>query len=101
MDSLPPVYWEQLATKGDLAASEQRLGNEMRSEFAKVYGELNSFRAETAAEFKNIRAETAAEFKSVRSEMALQFARQTRTMVFTMLGLAVPVLGAILAVGLS
>ena len=33
--------------------------------------------------------------------MALQFARQTRTMVFTMLGLAVPVLGAILAVGLS
>lgn len=101
MDSLPPVYWEQLATKSDLAASEQRLGNEMRSGFAKVYGELNSFRAETAAEFKNIRAETAAEFKSVRSEMALQFARQTRTMVFTMLGLAVPVLGAILAVGLS
>ncbi len=101
MASLPPVYWDQLATKGDLAASEQRLGNEMRSGFAKVYGELNSFRAETAAEFKNIRAETAAEFKSVRSEMALQFARQTRTMVFTMLGLAVPVLGAILAVGLS
>ena len=33
--------------------------------------------------------------------MALQFARQTRTMVFTMLGLAVPILGTILAVGLS
>ncbi len=119
IDSLPPVYWEQLATKGDLAASEQRLGNEMRSEFAKVYSELHSLRtetaaefakvynelhslrSETAAEFKNLRTETAAEFKSVRSEMALQFARQTRTMVFTMLGLAVPVLGAILAVGLS
>lgn len=101
MDSLPPVYWEQLATKSDLAASEQRLGNEMRSGFAKVYSELHSLRTETAAEFKNLRAETAAEFKSVRSEMALQFARQTRTMVFTMLGLAVPVLGAILAVGLS
>ncbi|WP_419848583.1 hypothetical protein [Candidatus Poriferisocius sp.] len=101
MDSLPPIYWEQLATKGDLAASEQRLGNEMRSEFAKVYGELHRLRTETAAEFKSLRTETAAEFKSVRSEMALQFARQTRTMVFTMLGLAVPILGAILAVGLS
>ena len=119
MDSLPPVYWDQLATKGDLAASEQRLGNEMRSEFAKVYSELHSLRTETAAEFKNfrtetaaefakvygelhsLRTETAAEFKSVRSEMALQFARQTRTMVFTMLGLAVPILGTILAVGLS
>ena len=119
MDSLPPVYWEQLATKSDLAASEQRLGNELHSlrtetaaefknlraetaaEFAKVHSELHSLRTETAAEFKNLRTETAAEFKSVRSEMALQFARQTRTMVFTMLGLAVPVLGAILAVGLS
>ena len=135
--SLPPVYWEQLATKGDLAASEQRLGNEMRSgfakvygelhsirtetaaEFAKIYGELHSIRTETAAEFKSLRTETAAEFakiygelhsirtetsaefKNVRSEMALQFARQTRTMVFTMLGLAVPILGTILAVGLS
>ncbi len=101
MASLPPVYWEQLATKADLTASEQRLGNELRSEFAKVYGELHSLRTETAAEFKNLRTETAAEFKSVRSEMALQFARQTRTMVFTMLGLAVPILGTILAVGLS
>ena len=126
MDSLPPVYWEQLATKSDLAASEQRLGSEMRSEFskvyrelhslrtetaaefAKVYGELHSLRTETAAEFAkvygelhSIRTETSAEFKSVRSEMALQFARQTRTMVFTMLGLAVPILGTILAVGLS
>jgi hypothetical protein len=130
MDSLPPVYWEQLATKGDLAASEQRLGNEMRSGFAKVYAELHSLHTETAAEFKNIRTETAtefknirtetaaefakvygelhslrtetaAEFKNVRSEMALQFAKQTRTMVFTMLGLAVPILGTILAVGLS
>ena len=130
MDSLPPVYWEQLATKGDLAASEQRLGNEMRSGFAKVYAELHSLRTETATEFKNIRTETAtefknirtetaaefakvygelhslrtetaAEFKNVRSEMALQFAKQTRTMVFTMLGLAVPILGTILAVGLS
>ena len=108
MDSLPPVYWEQLATKADLTASEQRLGNEMRSGFAKVYGELHSLRTETAAEFAKVygelhslRTETAAEFKSVRSEMALQFARQTRTMVFTMLGLAVPILGTILAVGLS
>ncbi len=108
IDSLPPVYWEQLATKADLTASEQRLGNELHSFRTETAAEFKSLRTETAAEFAKVygelhslRTETAAEFQSVRSEMALQFARQTRTMVFTMLGLAVPVLGAILAVGLS
>ena len=108
MESLPPVPWHDLATKDDLKvtnkaieASEHRLRTEMHAEFTKVYAELHSLRTETAAEFKTLRAETGAEFQSVRSEMALQFARQTRTMVFTMLGLAMPTWGAILAVGLA
>ncbi|MCQ3809575.1 MAG: hypothetical protein KTV68_03375 [Acidimicrobiia bacterium] len=111
MESLPDVHWRDLATKDDLKdtnkaieASEHRLRTEMNAEFTKVYAEFTKVYAEFAkiyAEFKAIRAETAAEFQSVRSEMALQFAKQTRTMVFTMLGLAVPVLGAILAVGLA
>ncbi len=108
MESLPPVPWHDLATKDDvfllkddIRASEDRLRTEMHAEFTKVYAELRSIRIETAAEFKTLRAETGAEFQSVRSEMALQFARQTRTMVFTMLGLAMPTWGAILAVGLA
>ena len=84
MESLPPFDWHQLATKKDLSvlegkieankaaieASEQRLCTEMDGKFAKV-----------DAEFKMIRAEN----KEFRGEMALQFAKQTRTMVFTML----------------
>ena len=122
MESLPAVHWHDLATKDDIEASEGRLRSEITAELAKVYAELRSLRAEnkelraeTAAEFKELRAETAAEFKALRAEnkelraefkefqggVALQFARQTRTMVFTMLGLAVPILGAILAVGLG
>ena len=101
MESLPAVHWHDLATKDDIEASERRLRSEMTAEF-------KALRVETAAEFKELRVETAAEFKALRAEfkefqggVALQFARQTRTMVFTMLGLAVPILGAVLAVGLG
>lgn len=86
MESLPPVYWGQLATKDDLVVSEKRIRSDMNAEFVKVY-----------AEFKTLRAEN----KEFRGEMALQFAKQTRTMVFTMLAFAVPTWASILAVGLS
>ena len=139
MESLPPVYWHDLATKEDMKAAqdardalEDRLRTEMNGkfvgfaanvhgEFANVHGEFANVRAEFAnvraefanvhGEFANVRAEFAnvyAEFKTLRAEnrefrgeMALQFAKQTRIMVFTMLGLAVPILGAVLTVGLA
>ena len=111
MESLPPVAWDRIATKDDIKASEDRikasedrLRTEMHAEFAKVYAEFANIRTETAAEFKMLRAENKefrGENKEFRGEMALQFAKQTRTMVFTMLGLAMPILGAILAVGLG
>ena len=104
MESLPAVHWHDLATKDDLKAtnkaieankaaieaSEQRLRIEMHAGFANI-------RTETAAEFKTLRAEN----KEFQGQISLQLANQTRTMVFTMLGLAVPVLGAILGVGLT
>ena len=132
MESLPPVYWHDLATKDDMKAAqdardalEDRLLTEMNGkfvgfaanvhgEFANVHGEFANVHGEFAnvrAEFANVRAEFAnvyAEFKTLRAEnrefrgeMALQFAKQTRIMVFTMLGLAVPILGAVLTVGLA
>ena len=79
MESLTAVYWGDLATKDDIRASEDRLRTEM------------------SAEFRMLRAEN----KEFRGEMALQFAKQTRTMVFTMLAFAVPTWGSILAVGLT
>ena len=104
MESLPPFDWHKLATKDDIfvlkenvealkedvEASEQRLRTEMNAGFANI-------RTEAAAEFKMLRAEN----KEFRGEIALQLARQTRTIVFTMLGLAMPTWGAILAVGLG
>ena len=93
MESLPPVNWHDLTTKDDLKAieaGEQRLRIEMHAAFANI-------RTQMSAEFKTLRAEN----KEHRGEVALQFAKQTRMMVFTMLGLTVPILGAILGVGLT
>ena len=100
MDSLPPFDWHQLATKGDLKAMEDRLCSGTSAGFAKVDAQL----AKVDARFAKVDAQLAkvnAEFTKLRGEIALQFARQTRTIVFTMLGLVVPILGAILAVGLG
>ncbi|MCQ3806678.1 MAG: hypothetical protein OXB92_15435 [Acidimicrobiaceae bacterium] len=104
MESLPPVHWHELATKDDIRAIEaeqRRLCTEMDAEFTNL-------RTEISAEFTHLRTEIFAEFKTLRAEnqehrgeVALQFAKQTRMMVFTMLGLTVPILGAILGVGLT
>ena len=104
MESLPAVHWHDLATKDDVRASEDRLRTEMNGKFAEMNGKFVALTAEMHAEFAKVNAEFAkvdAEFAKFRGEMALQFAKQTRTMVFTMLGLAFPILGTILAVGLT
>ena len=53
-------------------------------------------RTEMSAEFKMLRAE----HKELQGAMALQLAKQTRTIVFTMLAFAMPTWGSILALGL-
>ncbi len=104
MESLPPFDWHRLATKddifvlkddvealkGDVEASEQRLRTEMNAGFTNIRTEMDGKFAKVDAEFTRF-----------RGEMALQLAKQTRTMVFTMLGLSLPTWGAILAVGLG
>ena len=111
MESLPAVHWHDLATKDDVRANKTAIeANKAAIEANKAAIEASEhrLRGEMAAGFASIRAEMGgrfaqvdAEFTKFRGEMALQFARQTRTIVFTMLGLAVPMLGTILAVGLS
>jgi len=111
MESLPPFDWHKLATKEDLSvlegkieankaaieASEERLRTEMDAGFANIRTEMDGKFAKVDAGF----AKVDAEFTKLRGDMALQFARQTRTMVFTILGVSLPTWGAILAVGLG
>jgi len=70
MESLPPVVWHQIATKGDLKALEERLD----SRFALLRGE----------------------FAELKGEFAMQMARSTRTVVLSFVGVAVAMLGAML-----
>ena len=93
MESLPPFDWHQLATKEDLSVLEGKI----EANKAAIEASEQRLRTEMNAEFKMLRAES----KEFLGRMALQFARQTRTMVFTMLGVSLPTWGAILAVGLG
>ena len=79
MEHLPPVDWHQIATKDDVRMAEERL------------------RAEFATQFAELRGET----RENRGEFALQLARQTRTIVFTQLGVALTIWIALLVPGLG
>ena len=83
MESLPPVVWRQIATKDDLKA----LSKEFRVE-------LDAFKSEVRGELKEFRGE----LKEMRGEFALQLARTTRTLVFTFVGIAITMLGAMVAI---
>ena len=108
MESLPPVLWTHLATKDDIKASEERLRTEFNGQIAMlnagIKGEFAGIKSEFAkihARMDSSEAMTAAEFKSVRAETTLQFAKQTRTMVITLVGFALTVWITLLATGLS
>lgn len=83
MESLPPVVWQQLATKDDLTALEGRLKAEIKGESALLRGESAGLKGE---------------FALLRGEFALQLARTTRTMVLTFIGVAVAMLGVMAAI---
>ena len=74
MEHLPPIEWDQIATKDDVRMAEERLRVEFRGEFAELRGESREH----------------------RGEIALQIARQTRTIVFTQLGVALAIWIALL-----
>lgn len=97
MESLPPVLWNHLATKDDLLACEGRLRSEFNGEFARVHARMDGLEGKVEAGFETLRAEIA----NNRAEATLQFAKQTRTMVVTLIGFAITVWITLLATGLS
>ena len=111
MDSLPPVVWNQLATKDDLGALEKRLMSAMDTRLAEfkseIRDELAEFKSETRdglAEFKSEIRDELTEFKSEtrvgladqKGEWKTELARNTRTIVLSFVGIAVGMLGAML-----
>lgn len=97
IECLPPVRWEQLATKDDVKASEERIRTEMNGKFARVDAEF----ARVHTRIDGLEHKMEAGFKDVRGEMALQIARLTRTMVFVMSGFMLTIWGTMLGIGLT
>ena len=97
IECLPPVRWEQLATKDDVKASENRIRTEMNGKFAQVDAEF----ARVHNPIDGLEHKMAAGFDSLRGESALQMARMTRTMVFIMSGFMLTIWGTMLGIGLT
>ena len=116
-ETLPPEAWKQLATKSDLALVRTELNAKIDTGLAEVRGEIKTGLAEVRGEIKELRGEMTGlrgemtglrgemtglrgemtgELKELRGEMKHDMARQTRTMVFTMIGVAVTIWLALL-----
>ena len=105
-ETLPPEAWKQFATKSDLALVRTELNAKIDTGLAEVRGEMTGLRGEMTGlrgemtglrgEMTGLRGEMTGELKEMRGEMKHDMARQTRTMVFTMIGVAVTIWLALL-----
>ena len=107
MESLPPTYWQNIATKDDVRASEERLRTEFSGEFAKVqaqFDKINGKFTEVDGKFTKIEGEFAlvrGEMEKNKGEIALLIANQTRTLMLAMTGFALSIWISLLVVGIT
>ena len=72
MESLPPTHWDQIATKDDLRALEERLVHKFTSEMNKFTGEFAKINGRVDGEFGKVYGELAnvrGEIREVRGEI--------------------------------
>jgi predicted nucleic acid-binding Zn-ribbon protein len=91
MSHLPPVTWDQVATRDDLRALEASLRGEisvsasgLRAEMANLRTEMADLRSEVRTEISGLRTEIA----DLRTEISDAIVRQTRWMLGFALALA-------------
>ena len=88
MSHLPPVTWDQVATKDDLRALEANLRAEisvsasgLRTEMADLRTEMADLRTEVRTELAGVRTEMAHLPTDLRTEISDAITRQTRSML--------------------
>lgn len=101
MSHLPPVTWDQVATKDDLRALEANLRAEisvsasgLRTEMADLRTEMADLRTEVRTELAGVRTEMAHLRTDLRTEISDAITRQTRWM----LGFALALTSVMIAV---
>jgi hypothetical protein len=77
MSHLPPVTWDQVATKDDLRALEASLRSEISVGASGLRAEMADLRTEVRTELSAVRTEIA----DLRTEIAGAILRQTRWML--------------------
>ena len=77
MSHLPPVTWDQVATKDDLRALEASLRSEISVSASGLRAEMADLRTEVRTELSAVRTEIA----DLRTEIADAILRQTRWML--------------------
>ncbi len=104
MEHLPPVAWDQMATKDDLKASELRILAELAKTNAALLEtnaallETNAALGDTRLSFGEALAETNADVVELRGEVQLGFARLERRLAWYLVAVAALLVGFGLAV---
>lgn len=81
MSHLPPVTWDQVATKDDLRALETNLRAEISVSASGLRAEMANLRTEIRTEISGVRAEVHTGMADLRTEISDAIARQTRWML--------------------
>ena len=88
MSHLPPVTWDQVATKDDLRALEANLraeisvsASDLKAEMADLRTEMADLRTEVRTELAGVRTEMAHLRTDLRTEISDAITRQTRWML--------------------
>ena len=101
MEHFPPIRWDQLVTKDDLKASEERLGARIDGTNVRLDGtnaridETNDQLSEARGEFREMRGEIRGEFTAIRGDFHLALAKHFRQTIFVLIGFTLAMWGPV------